>query len=127
MTCLEHASHLHQENATIQALRLNVVFYFYKRGQYPETEALYQQVLTSREKLLGAEHPDTLGTQHALANLYAEQGRYPEAEALYQQVLASREKVLGSEHPHIQSTRDSLNTLRRGMQDAHGHINKQRR
>jgi tetratricopeptide (TPR) repeat protein len=60
---------------------------------------LYQEVLATKEKLFGREHPDTATTQHELARLYQAQGKYSEAEELYKQVLVTFEKMLGREHP----------------------------
>lgn len=45
----------------------------------PEAEALRKQVLEIRKRILGEEHPDTLGSLGGLASLYQNQGRYPEA------------------------------------------------
>ncbi|MCP4345555.1 MAG: tetratricopeptide repeat protein, partial [Desulfobacterales bacterium] len=61
-----------------------------------------------REKVLGKEHPDTLGSINNLATLYESQGRYGEAEPLYKEALQLREKILGKEHP---DTLGSINNL----------------
>ena len=82
--------------------------YCYRRGQYPDAGALWKQALTVNERVLGAEHPDTLSSLNNLALLYAEQGKYELAEPLYQRALASYERVLGAEHPN---TLSSLNNL----------------
>jgi Tetratricopeptide repeat/NB-ARC domain len=83
LTCLEHANHFHIEDMEINRLRYSVAVYFFNRGQYVSAQALYEQVLRSREQQLGAEHPDTLSTRHALAILYKNQGKYEPAQALY--------------------------------------------
>src|SRR5258708_32156252 len=105
LTCLGHAEQVQMESHNVWLLRYNVARYLSQRGQYTEAEVLYQQVLSSSEKLLGTEHPETLNTRHALALLYKDQGKYTEAEVLYQQVLSSQEKLLGTEHPHTLGTR----------------------
>ncbi len=69
LTCLDHAEQVQMESDNVWLLRSNVAYYLSQRGQYSEAEVLYQQVLRSREKLLGAEHPDTLRIRHNLANL----------------------------------------------------------
>ena len=51
-----------------------------------------------REKVLGPEHPDTLGSIYNLSNVLNSQGKYEEAEAMHQRALQGREKVLGPEH-----------------------------
>jgi len=55
-------------------------------------------VLAIRERVLGAEHPDTLQSGHNLANALYAQGKYAEAEKEHRAVLALRERVLGAEH-----------------------------
>ncbi|GAC1685764.1 MAG: hypothetical protein PVS3B1_25790 [Ktedonobacteraceae bacterium] len=82
--------------------------YFSMRGQYSESEPLFQRALAARERLLGPEHPDTLGSLNNLANLYDDQGKYDLAEPLYQRALAAHERILGPEHP---DTLRSLNNL----------------
>ena len=72
LQCLEEVSRLQLATAEIQELRFKSALYLHDRGQYIEAETHYQQVLTSRKLLLGVEHPETLRTQHDLANLYKE-------------------------------------------------------
>jgi len=80
----------------------------YAMARYSEAEPLYERALAIREKVLGAEHPDTAQSLNNLAVLYYNQGRYAEAEPLYVRALAIAEKVLGAEHP---DTASSLNNL----------------
>src|SRR5438874_290452 len=65
---------------------------------------MHRQTLQLDRKLLGPEHPSTLGSMNNLASVQDKQGRYDEAEAMHRQTLELREKVLGPEHP---STLDS--------------------
>ncbi|KAG1671285.1 hypothetical protein FOA52_010856 [Chlamydomonas sp. UWO 241] len=78
------------------------------QGDLGEAEALARQELAGCEKVLGAEHPDTLTSVDSLAMLLKDQGKLDEAEPLYMRVQAGREKVLGAEHP---DTRASVNKL----------------
>ena len=50
-------------------------------------------------KLLCAEHPNTLSSMANLAVTYRNKGRWNEAEQLEVQVLEMRKKWLGAEHP----------------------------
>jgi hypothetical protein len=52
--------------------------------RYDEADLLLTGVLQARKKLLGPEHPDTLHTQHTLANVYILQRHYDTAAALLQ-------------------------------------------
>ena len=71
-------------------------------GQIKESLALVphlESVLRRQSDALGAEHPDTLATAHALAGTLHAQGDYAEARARYEAVLAARTRLLGAEHP----------------------------
>jgi len=89
-------------------LAWNVGTCLYSDGRCKEGEDLFVQVMDTRKKVLGLEHPDTLGSMNNLALLLANQGKYDEAEPICQQTLQLREKVLGLEHP---DTLISMNNL----------------
>jgi len=70
-----------------------------------------RDVLATRRRVLGDDHPDTLTSRDTLAWLAGRQGRRAEAVELYRQVLADRSRVLGTSHPDTQATRDELTKL----------------
>src|SRR5207253_4044179 len=76
----------------------NIAAYLKDIAQYPEAEPLYQRALAIRERVLGAEHPNTAMSLNGLANLYANQGKNEQAEPFYRRALAIYEHVLGAEH-----------------------------
>jgi tetratricopeptide (TPR) repeat protein len=69
------------------------------QGRLKEAEELEVQVIETRKKVLGAEHPDTLTSMANLASTFWNQGRWKEAEELDVQVMETRKRVLGAEHP----------------------------
>jgi tetratricopeptide (TPR) repeat protein len=71
---------------------------FYE-GRWKEAEELEVQVMDTRKRVLGEEHPDTLTSMANLASTYQNQGRWKEAEELDMQVMDTRKRVLGEEHP----------------------------
>ncbi|KAK4653773.1 hypothetical protein QC762_0087050 [Podospora pseudocomata] len=81
---------------------------FRNLGKYEEAEQMHRQALQLSEKVLGKEHPHTLGSMNNLALVLYSQGKYEEAEQIHQQALQLREKVLGKEHP---DTLGSMNNL----------------
>ncbi len=89
------------------------------QGHYAQAEPLYARSFAVRERVLGAEHPQTLSSVNNLAGLYERQGRYVEAEPLYERALAARERVLGAEHPQTLSSVNNLAYLyaRQGRYD----------
>jgi hypothetical protein len=68
-------------------------------GRYEEAEELFVEVMETRKRVLGDEHPDTLTSMANLAATYRNQGRWNEAEKLEVQVMETRKRVLGDEHP----------------------------
>ena len=73
---------------------------------WPST--IYRNVLAHRERILGADHPDTVWTRHELAWLAACDGHWAEAEAAYRTVLDVRRRTLGCEHADTLMTRHEL-------------------
>ncbi|KAH7319053.1 hypothetical protein BKA65DRAFT_356306, partial [Rhexocercosporidium sp. MPI-PUGE-AT-0058] len=68
-------------------------------GRYNEAEASFLEVMETRKRVLGAEHPSTLTSIVNLASTYRNQGRRKEAEDLEVQVIETFKRVLGAEHP----------------------------
>ena len=63
---------------------LNDAGYYLKvSAQYELAEPFLQRALAIRERVLGAEDPDTASSLNNLAGLYKDQGKYEEAEPLY--------------------------------------------
>jgi YD repeat-containing protein len=68
-------------------------------GQYKNAEELFVQIMQTRERVLGYEHPETLTSIGNLASTYRNQGRWKEAERLQIQVMQIWNKALGDKHP----------------------------
>ena len=58
-------------------------------------------MLSDRERLLGAEPPDTLRARVNLATSNHSAGRTSDATELLELVLAASERLLGAEHPPV--------------------------
>jgi tetratricopeptide (TPR) repeat protein len=71
----------------------------YSDGRYKEAEELHVQVMQTRKRVLGDDHPDTLISMVNLALTYSNQGRWKEAEELEVQVMQTEKRLLGDEHP----------------------------
>jgi tetratricopeptide (TPR) repeat protein len=76
----------------------------------PEAIPLFEQTLADRERVLGPDHPDTLGSRNNLALAYREAGRVAEAIPLFEQTLADHERVLDRNHPATFTSRTNLAT-----------------
>jgi tetratricopeptide (TPR) repeat protein len=97
-----------QEGADRMSLIWKCAMALLSDGRYNEAEELFEQVMETRKRVLGDEHPDTLASMANLASTYWNQGRWKEAEELNMQVIETRKRVLGDEHP---STLTSMNNL----------------
>ena len=56
-------------------------------------------MLEVTNRLLGAEHPQTLTSANNLAMSLSNQGKYADAETIQREVLGVTKRVLGAEHP----------------------------
>ncbi len=65
-------------------------------------------VLTDSERVLGADHPNTLTSRNNLAYAYRSAGRLTDAIPLYEQTAADRQRVLGADHPNTLTSRNNL-------------------
>jgi DNA-binding SARP family transcriptional activator len=84
-------------------------------GSYPTAVAVLEKARLTRQRELGADHPDTLITLNELALAYRAAGKLPEASKLYQQVKDALVKKLGANHP---DTLIPLHNLALAYQDA---------
>ncbi|WP_230862674.1 tetratricopeptide repeat protein [Amycolatopsis camponoti] len=78
------------------------------QGNLIQARAYFHRAYTSRERILGSDHPDTLAARSNLATAYVAAGDLGRAISLHRQILADRERVLGAKHPHTQRSRDRL-------------------
>ena len=88
---------------------------YYQRGDYRAAIPPCRECLLIEERVLGAEHPDTLRSLNNLAGLLRSQGRYGAAEPLYRRALEARERALGAEHPDALRSLNNLAGLLRSQ------------
>jgi tetratricopeptide (TPR) repeat protein len=67
-----------------------------------------EPLVADQERLLGADHPDTLASRSNLAIGYRAAGRTSEAITLDEQALAACERLLGPDHPDTLTSRSNL-------------------
>ena len=73
-----------------------------------QTIPMAEPLLPDTERVLGTDHPRTLGTRANLAAAYRAVGRTDEAITLYEQTLPGQERVRGTNHPDTLTTRGNL-------------------
>ena len=67
-----------------------------------------RRVLADCERVLGADHPQTLTSRNNLAYAYESAGRLDEAIPEVERTLADCERVLGADHPQTLTSRNNL-------------------
>ncbi|KAF1944328.1 HET-domain-containing protein [Clathrospora elynae] len=88
-----------QESEARTELLWKCAMALYSDGRWGEAEELQVQVMETRKRVLGVEHPSTLASMANLASTYRNQGRWKEAEELQAKELGICSRVLGEEHP----------------------------
>ncbi len=78
------------------------------QGDYSGARERLERALAQYERVLGPEHPDTLGILQNLAITLKAQGDFAGARERYERALAARERLLGPEHPDTLSTLQNL-------------------
>ena len=81
------------------------------QGKYVEAIPLAEQLLATKQRVLGKDHPASLRSVANLAELYRTQGRYAEAEALYYRTAVAQEWMLGNQHPDTLTSVNGMGVL----------------
>ena len=89
----------------------NTGWYLLYIGEYAAAADSIKDAMLARERLLGAEHPDTLTSVSQLGTVLSSRAEYEEAEAMQRRALAGYEKALGVEHPHTLTSVSQLGTV----------------
>ncbi|MEU1965839.1 tetratricopeptide repeat protein [Micromonospora sediminicola] len=77
-------------------------------GDLVRAVTLSEQLLADHERVLGAEHPDTLRSRNSLAIAYRVAGRIDLAVAAHERSLDEVERILGRDHPEAWASRNNL-------------------
>ena len=67
-------------------------------GLYQESERFLGEAVSTRRRILGESHPDTLDSLGRFAGLLAYQGRYEDAEAMLTPLVSALARTKGEEH-----------------------------
>jgi hypothetical protein len=102
------------EDRGVLAARSRTGRSLFRLGRYDEAEALLRRTRDTQQRLLGAMHPDTLDSCHALQLVLGNHGRREEAINLLRSTIAARRQVLGPGHPATLRSRASMLTLLTG-------------
>jgi hypothetical protein len=84
----------------------NLASTYWNQGRWTEAEKMHVQVMETRQRLLGEEHPDTMTSMANLASTYWNQGQWMEAEKMEKTQEVHR-KSKQAEHT-VRSTRSPM-------------------
>jgi hypothetical protein len=94
-TTKETPAHKEENVATISGWPASV---YKSQGHWSKAEKLELGALEQLKRILGVEHPKSIGAAANLAVTYWNQGRQGEAEKVGLEVLAQRRRISGKEH-----------------------------
>ncbi len=77
-------------------------------GRLKEAIGQAKRVLDDRERVLGHDHPDTLGAVGSLAATYHSARRLKDALPLFERAFRDRERVQGPDHPDTLGAQGNL-------------------
>jgi tetratricopeptide (TPR) repeat protein len=80
----------------------------YAAGRPEQALAIYTELLEDQARLLGPNHPDTLGTQANIGSAHQAMGHLEHALALYAGLLEDQTRLLGPDHPDTLTTRSNI-------------------
>ena len=72
--------------------------------KYAEAIELSTKTLSGYQKVLGPDHPATLGSQMNLAALLGNTGSHKKSAALHRATLTSQTRILGAQNPNALNT-----------------------
>jgi tetratricopeptide (TPR) repeat protein len=87
------------DTATTARLFNQTGLFLYNQGAVTRAITCFERACTAYERVLGADHPDTLTSRNNLASAYYAAGDLGRAISLYEATLADCERVLGANHP----------------------------
>jgi hypothetical protein len=90
------------------------------QGDLPKARQLQEQVLESRRRQLGADHPDTLTTMNNLALTLDAQGDLVTERSLQEQVLEASRRLFDPKHTNTSSIELNLLLTLRALGDQSG-------
>ncbi len=92
-------------------LRQSLADLYESIGLYDAAYPLQESALTTRRRVLGEEHPDTIVSIGNWGNLLEAQGMLTKAEPYYREALVKFHRVLGDEHPDTLRSMTNLGVL----------------
>ena len=108
------------DHIKIGELQNNLATVLQDLGDYAGAKELLEKAMTSAEKNIGPEHPETAVRYSNLALVLQDLGDYAGAKELLEKAMRSAEKKFGPEHPTTAVSYSNLATVLRALGDYAG-------
>ena len=108
LAATDTSRHLEPAGEDVTWLLDTAASYLHTRGEPGPARPLFERALTDRRRMLGEDHPDTLGSANNLAFDLRALGEYERARQLDEDILIRRRRVLGADHPDTLRSANNL-------------------
>ena len=102
------AARLHHTSQEVLAIKQALATVATEAGDFGDAIEILKDATEEAERVLGADHPDTLRSRNNLALAYRAAGRLNDALPLFEETLNAQTQLLGPNHPHTLTSRNNL-------------------
>lgn len=102
------AARLHHTAQEVLAMKDALATVATEAGDFGRAIEILKDAAEESGRLLGPNHPDTLGSRNNLANAYRAAGRLNDAIPLFEETLEALTRILGPDHPGALRSRHNL-------------------
>ena len=102
------AARLHHTAREVLAMKNALATVATEAGDFGGAIEILEDAAEESERILGADHPDTLRARNNLALAYRAAGRLNDAIPLHEETLTALARILGPNHPNALTSRNNL-------------------
>ncbi len=113
----DHLARYGAESSETFKVQSNLASLERRMGRFEQSLRDYQQLVTTAEKVLGKEHPVTLGASAGASLVLFQTGKHAEAATLAERTLGQQRKIYGEDHAITLATLHNLAEIQSAMGD----------
>ena len=113
----DHLARYGAESSETFKVQSNLASLERRMGRFEQSLRDYQQLVTTAEKVLGKEHPVTLGASAGASLVLFQTGKHAEAATLAERTLGQQRKIYGEDHAITLATLHYLAEIQSAMGD----------
>jgi tetratricopeptide (TPR) repeat protein len=95
----------------------NLASTLWAQGDHTAARSLQEEAYSVSRRILGAEHPDALGSMHNLACTLWQMGDHQDAISYWETALPGLDRVLGADHPTTRTVRETYSYAQAALQN----------